>query len=378
MVKKGLNMEEIKNRNIRSILSYLRTYGPNSRKIIAEKLNLTTASLTNLTNELIKSNLIIELGEVNEGKVGRKQVLIDLNSNSKISLGLEVRNKKINFIAIDIKANVLESKEWEFENKINNQDFEKVLKYLENYIKDKREKILGIGILVPGFIENEISKNSDIKDIKKKVEAILKIPTFIENNIRGLVEAELYLEKKYNNFWLVSYGPGVGSAIVLNGKVLLGNKKKSGEIGHIPLTLSKKKRSCKICNQNGCLESEIHFDIIKKRLALDSIEKKQEESDIDFFKRVLKKDDYKELKENLDILARYVSIGFSILDPEKLILSGEIFSILELYEFFISKIKFYNNLIKKDDIEHMEHYDYKRKIAAAILVLSDFFSIKDQ
>ncbi|MGL5427309.1 MAG: winged helix-turn-helix domain-containing protein, partial [Cetobacterium sp.] len=72
---KGMNMENVKSNNKVAILSYLNKNGQSSRKKIAEGLKLTTATLTVLVNELIEEGVVIELGALTEGKVGRKQIL---------------------------------------------------------------------------------------------------------------------------------------------------------------------------------------------------------------------------------------------------------------------------------------------------------------
>ena len=93
-VGKGINMEAVRDSNRKAVLSYLNMYGASSRKKIAEDLKLTTATLSIITNELINNNMVLELGEVQEKKVGRKKILIDLNEKARYSLGLEIQKEK--------------------------------------------------------------------------------------------------------------------------------------------------------------------------------------------------------------------------------------------------------------------------------------------
>lgn len=373
MEKKGFNMEELKNKNIKLILSYLRRHGGSSRKTIAGELNLTTAALTNIANELLRDGLIVELGEVTEGKVGRKQRLIDIEGNGKIALGLEFKKRRIVFAAVNIKGDIQNKKEWVIEKNEYKLKLGEVLAYINEYAVSKIEKIIGLGILIPGYKEKDDREN--VRYIKEKIREKIKLPVFYENNIRGLVTAELYLEKKYKNFWLVNYGPGVGSGIVLNNEVLKGKKNMAGEMGHIPLVENNGNYKCSVCGQVGCLESEIHFDRIKELYFEEGILKNQGETDMDFFRRIERNRGYKELKKNLDILGKYISIGFSILDPEKIVLSGEIFSEKILYDYIVERIINCNSLICSEDIEYMNNYSHKREVAGGVLVFSKYFEV---
>ena len=106
-VMTGMNMENLKKNNKIAILSYLNRNGKSSRKKIAEGLNLTTATLTILTNELIEEGIVKELGALTEGKVGRKQILIDIDKNSKFAIGIEISRNNIYYNLINLKTEII-------------------------------------------------------------------------------------------------------------------------------------------------------------------------------------------------------------------------------------------------------------------------------
>ena len=96
--------------NQRRLMGLLLTEGPLSRKVLAAKMKLTNAAITVMTQSLIEEGLIIELGEIESGKVGRKETLIDLSSSKYVSIGIDIRINHANVSITDIKGKQLNHK----------------------------------------------------------------------------------------------------------------------------------------------------------------------------------------------------------------------------------------------------------------------------
>lgn len=369
-----MSREIIRTPSMSAVLSYLNTYGASSRKKIAGDLKLTAATLSIITNELINEGIIIELGEVVEKKVGRKKILIDINKDAKYCLGLELQKRKIIFIITDLRANIIFEKEWAREKTFDLGEFNKILDFIEYRIKDIKEKILGIGILVQGEIKGEIAESSPVPNILEITRDRLKIKCILENNMKGLVLSEMYFRENHKNFWILKYGPGVGTSVVLNGKILQGKDDRPVEFGHAPILGKHSNNYCSICHKRGCVESEVHFEhIVEKFVKLGSI-KKEEETDFNFICRVSQGKEIRVIEEALDILADYMVLSSWIIPVDELILSGKFFSEDRFYKIFEEKIKNKKSNINLEKISYMKNYSYKRKIAGAILVLEDFFN----
>lgn len=369
VVEKGINMEGVRNSNRGAVLSYLNTYGASARKKIAEDLKLTTATLSIITNELIKDKMVIELGEVTENKVGRKKILIDINAEAGYALGLEIQNKKIIFVISDMKANVKHEKEWNIQEELQESEVKKVLEYIEKHTKKIKEKIIGIGILVRGEIKDKKAVNCPIPNILQIIEDRIGIRGIIENNMMGLVISEFYFKEKHNSFWVLKYGPGIGSSVVMNGEIMKGMNGWAIEFGHTHLLEENHNYFCPVCKKRGCLESELYFDRLTEIFKRKGYCKNEDETDFKFIERVSMKEGYDEIEKRVETLAKYFNTAFSIIPTEELILSGEIFSNERLFKHFTDKV----TEISKEKISYMQNYSYKRKIAGALLVLEDFF-----
>ncbi|MBI4430956.1 MAG: ROK family protein [Candidatus Omnitrophica bacterium] len=122
--------------------------------------------------------------------------------------------------------------------------------------------IVGIGVSVPGAVSPEKGvipespnlpgwKGVRIKDILRKK---FRRPVFVNNdaNASALAEKLFGIGGKVENFVYVTVSTGIGSGIILSGKLLNGASFSAGEIGHT--TIIPGGPQCN-CGKRGCLEA---------------------------------------------------------------------------------------------------------------------------
>ena len=128
-----------------------------------------------------------------------------------------------------------------------------------------KANVEGIGFGFPGQIDykNGIVKHStnipgwnnvSITDI---IEKEFGIPTRIDNDVRVATLGELNYGagKGCDNLVCITVGTGIGSGIVINGKLVRGASNTAGEIGHIKLFANGDKLCG--CGDYGCLEAYV-------------------------------------------------------------------------------------------------------------------------
>ncbi len=115
-----------------------------------------------------------------------------------------------------------------------------------DYIKENKiphENLLGIGIGVPGPVDNKGVVNGCVNlgwgvfNIHEQLSQLTGLPVKASNdaNVAALGECWMGGGKGYENLLLVTLGTGVGGGIVLGGRVLSGTHGSAGEIGHMVL-----------------------------------------------------------------------------------------------------------------------------------------------
>jgi len=132
--------------------------------------------------------------------------------------------------------------------------------------KVDKDKILGIGIGMPGFINAQKGTNytfmgaNIVSHIKEKT----GYPTFIENDSSTIALAEIKygqaMEEK--NAMILNLSWGIGLGMVVEGKIFRGNDGFAGEFSHIPLFKNGKLCSC---GKTGCLETETSLNYMIRK-----------------------------------------------------------------------------------------------------------------
>lgn len=118
-----------------------------------------------------------------------------------------------------------------------------------------------IGIGCPGMCNAETgileySNNLGFRNvpIRKDVEDEFKIPVYLENdaNAAAFGEFSAGAAKGSNNAIVITLGTGVGSGIIIDGKIYRGSNFAGGEIGHTVIVMDG--LPC-TCGRRGCFES---------------------------------------------------------------------------------------------------------------------------
>lgn len=125
------------------------------------------------------------------------------------------------------------------------------------------EMIRGMGIGAPngnfytGTIENAANLSwRGTVPLAAAFEEALGIPVRVTNDANAAAMGEMTygVARGMKNFIMITLGTGVGSGIVVDGKVVYGSDGFAGELGHFVIDHSSAGRSCG-CGRSGCLET---------------------------------------------------------------------------------------------------------------------------
>jgi predicted NBD/HSP70 family sugar kinase len=220
-----------------------------------------------------------------------------------------------------------------------------------------KEQILGVGIAMPGLIENETGNvlfSPDFKwnniPLRSWLQSSLSFPILVENSNRALALNESYLdgeEEPAQTTFSINLGHGSGAGLVMGDQLYTSSGGTSGEFGHI--TVIPEGPPC-MCGNRGCLEA------VASGMAITAQAQKAARHNRNSKLTMLCGGDFSKIDAKMvfqaadlgdkpalaiiDAAAEYIGIGIAmavnVLDPDRIILCG---GLMKNGPHFFEKIK---------------------------------------
>lgn len=319
-----------------------------SKTELSKITKLTLPSITSILAELESYNLINTLGQT-PIKRGRFPIMYQLNFNAFYIIGITIHSDSINIVIINLNGQVINNLTEPLPHNIDSDHVLEVVGLLvEDVIKKstiEKHKILGVGVGMHGIVDpvNGIAiypphlgwRDIPISEILEKK---LNLPVLVESDCNVLALAERWFGKgrNLNSFIVMNVDYGIGTGIMISGKLFHGADYGGGQIGHISVIEDGPKCSC---GNYGCLETlaskSAILNEVRKKLnqGFDSqlVELSNNQSDSitleHIFRAATNGDELS--KQALKEAGHFLGIGISTLvnlfNPQKIIITGEVF-----------------------------------------------------
>ena len=248
--------------NRQIVLNLIREQQPISRAELARRMKVNRAALTSIVRELIGAGDVEEIGAASAVR-GRRPTLLAVKTSGRLAVAVDVRPGRTHLALADFAGQVLAREDIDTPA-APRALAEELSARLAGMLGDiAREKVHGIGIVVPGMVDRRSGKvlyapRLGWRDVQMRdtISDALGIPVFIESAPIACALARLWsLDGKtrvVNNFAYVSVSDGIGVGIVHKGEVLRGETHTAGELGHV--SLDPNGPLC-ACGRRGCWEA---------------------------------------------------------------------------------------------------------------------------
>lgn len=332
-----------------------------SRSELAKELDITPAGVGKVVNRFLE-NGIIEETSVGVSTGGRRPLILKINEK-KIGaiLGVSLAPRFIQIVIGDISGKILKDKKYSLKKRLLEKEhniLELTEKLIEREIK-KNSDISIISVVMNGMVDSEngvsiFSPHYNWKNInlKKRFENRFRVKVFVENDVRAMALTEKIFGscKENQNFVVMNIGDGVGGSIFLNDAPYHGYGSISGELGHMVVRRNSSEKCS--CGKKGCLETEVsNVAIIKKITSQIKLNNYSSLKNIliekgaltinDILKGVAEKDmlTFNIVIDAINMIATAIDGIISVINPEKIVLFGEIFQNRFLFETLVNEIK---------------------------------------
>jgi predicted NBD/HSP70 family sugar kinase len=312
-----------------AIMGVLGTKGPTSRADLARTLEMSSASVTQLTKALIARGLVTEL-ETSPSQGGRPGRLLGLVSSAGSAVGVKITADHVGVVQVSLDGTCGSATRYDFDPS-RPDALDHLAHLLKADVGQMEGHLLGVGVGVPGSVD---AQDSGVvaaptlgwidAQVGPMLRARLGLPVLVENDVNTLAVADrLYgAGQRHSTYIVVTIGRGIGCGVVVDGSVYRGAFGGAGEIGHLPVVYSGGELCG--CGSTGCLEAYVGDDaLVRAAVTKGLLTSGHGVGDLLAAARAGSAAAQEIYLEAARILGAALSGVVHTLDPEVIILSGE-------------------------------------------------------
>ena len=249
--------EGVRDINRRAVLNLIRTKQPISRADLARVSGLQRSTISLIVEDLIEGHWVLE-GATGRLPRGRRPTFLRLNDD-RVIIGVDIRPLQITVALADVNGKFT-SQEVMPTGADPKTAIDGVIDRIQRFLRScGGKKVEGIGISLPGRVEpgsGRLVFAPNLKwtdfDIAEAVEKATGLDVEMENAANACVLAAVWFDHiESRNLVVVTVSEGIGTGILVNGRLARGFSGMAGEFGHVPLDPDGPLCSC---GSRGCWE----------------------------------------------------------------------------------------------------------------------------
>lgn len=227
--------------NESAVLELIRDKGPISRSELARLLHLSPPTITRIVNPLVVAGYVLE-GELGHSRGGRPPTMLELNHRANLIIGVYMHQSMVGALS-DLGGEILERHSLPARpGEEGLQQLITLIEYLLQAAEQYGIPVRGVGIGAPSIT---LSREGVVTwapvygwrdlPLKARLQEVFDLPIFVENEVNLIALGERWrgAGRGVRNLVCISIGAGIGAGIILNGRLHRGTHDAAGEIGYI-------------------------------------------------------------------------------------------------------------------------------------------------
>ncbi|MCJ1680503.1 ROK family transcriptional regulator [Streptomyces sp. APSN-46.1] len=249
--------------NLERVVRAVRLAGSLTQAEIARATGLSAATVSNIVRELKEAGTV-EVTDTSAG--GRRARSVSLSGDAGIVIGVDFGHTHLRVAVGNLAHQVLAEEAEPLDVDASwTEGFDRAEALVGRLIEGigvGREKVIGVGLGVPGPIDVESGTLGSTAILpgwaginpRQELSRRLGVPVYVDNdaNLGALGELVWGSGRGVKDLAYIKVASGVGAGLVINGQIYRGPGGTAGEIGHI--TLDESGPVCR-CGNRGCLET---------------------------------------------------------------------------------------------------------------------------
>lgn len=248
---------EKKNNTRSRIVSYVMNNADTSKVEISKNLNMSMPTVLSNVNELMAGGVLMETGEY-ASTGGRKAKSIGINPGYRYAMGIRITANHVGMTLVNMRSEIEKTERVRMKFSQEISYCVELASLAKKFLRDMDEpdRLLGIGISIPGIISQEqhLVVKSHALQIENYslnfMEQAFSCPVCFENDANAAMLAEDI--NQYQDAIYLSLNNTLGGAFCIDRKLFAGQNRKAGEFGHMILVPGGRK--C-YCGKKGCADA---------------------------------------------------------------------------------------------------------------------------
>jgi N-acetylglucosamine repressor len=312
--------------NKRALLDCLLRLGIASRAELAKSLGLSQPTAGKIADELIELGVFEETGsESASRRMGRPGRMLRLTHSKSRFLGIQLGLAETCLSPLSLS--VAEEDDWliRFNTSGTAKEWSRKLQKAAEELPQK--SFWGILISVPGLVDEKKGKILYSPNLRwtagtalsAAIREVWDAPVILIQEERILALGHHSVHREGEDFLLVDFGEGVGSAVLISGKLYAHPLPISGELGHTPVLGNERRCGC---GSVGCLETLASIRGLLESFA--AAHPKTQKAWAAFSDSVASKGIEPWLAKTLDAMAAGIAGALNILGLRRVVITGSV------------------------------------------------------
>lgn len=324
---RAINSVIMKQLNRRMVLDCIRRR-PISRAELSDETQLTRASITQIVDGLMREGLVEESAVVDRRSPGRRQTQLTIVKDALCIAGMVLGARRYDLGLMNLAGDVI----WHSWGQTGRRNVYEILDEIADRLREaarihapENARMHGLGVCMPSPLDRQSAGRRMHLDYSDPESAILAAEMhkrlsweiYMGNISNAYALDELYFglgRRGVENFMVLRVDENVGAGFIIKGRLFVGARGFSPEIGHI--TLIPNGPRCK-CGNRGCLENYISVPAILKGSAYSEWRRLVDAVDEDPHAEAL-------FRREAEYLAFEIVNLANVLDLDKVVVTGQL------------------------------------------------------
>lgn len=353
MTNRGTGSLRRQNREL--LMNLISQHGEVTRGMLSKITGLTGAAVSRITRELIDAGLVQEGEPITaSGRVGRREYNLSINPKGAYVLGMSIAANRRNISLADAAGTILLAVDCNDVPVDDPTAFLQIIAERANHLVAcadfDRSRLLGAGASMAMSTGNSNAVDQELVNsdplgwtnvpVLKTLEAALDMPIKVEHRASAILRGELRTGKHKGSVYLVNVALGIGVSAYFGDRFLITGDSGFGALSHFGTSRSSNK--CQ-CGRVGCLEVSASGKAILGKLEAHSPLHTKKKVDAISVAIVAASEGNATAKTALyeagELLGDGIDAVVSILNPNKIILAGEVGRQDDYFAGLVSRLK---------------------------------------